>query len=348
MTKSRTVLFSLLGLSLFYSASAHADTVTQTQITPKKISIYLDDRQLQAEVPPVSLRGAVLVPMRGLFEEQGAKLNWNNTAKIVTATKGDKKLTYRIGDTTAQLNGQSLQLDVPGQITDGYTLIPLRFVSEALGSSVTWEPVTQSVRIFSPITYETSILWGVNLRSAPDAQSGSVQSEMLPSGAKVHVIREVNALWLEVRTGDNQRGYISAKPKYSDYTSASLLDKQADALISYGKTYLGTPYEFGASPDQTKTFDCSSFVKRLFGDTLSIELPRVSYDQAKEGKKVGIDSLRKGDLLFFSARGLDIGHVAIYAGNNQILHTYSKDLNVHVEAFDGQWRKRFVTARRIL
>ncbi|MNF12938.1 Murein DD-endopeptidase MepS/Murein LD-carboxypeptidase precursor [compost metagenome] len=60
------------------------------------------------------------------------------------------------------------------------------------------------------------------------------------------------------------------------------------------------------------------------------------------------DELRKGDLLFFSARGLDIGHVGIYAGNNQILHTYSKKEGVHIEAFDGQWKERFVTARRIL
>ncbi|WP_311202252.1 NlpC/P60 family protein [Paenibacillus sp. p3-SID1389] len=70
--------------------------------------------------------------------------------------------------------------------------------------------------------------------------------------------------------------------------------------------------------------------------------------QAKEGKEVSLDELRKGDLLFFSARGLDIGHVGIYIGDNQILHTYSKEKGVHIEAFDGQWKKRFVTARRVL
>ncbi|MNI26871.1 Murein DD-endopeptidase MepS/Murein LD-carboxypeptidase precursor [compost metagenome] len=204
------------------------------------------------------------------------------------------------------------------------------------------------MQISSGIIYETSILHGVNLRSLPDAKSAPVSPELLSAGSKVHVVSVVDALWLKVKTGDNQTGYISAKPKYTDYTSDSLADKQAEALIAYGKTFLGTPYEFGASPDQTATFDCSSFVKRVFEDTLSIKLPRVSYDQAKEGKEVGLDGLRPGDLLFFSARGLDIGHVAIYAGNNQILHTYSTKLNVHMEAFDGQWRTRFVTARRIL
>ncbi|MCJ8012939.1 stalk domain-containing protein [Paenibacillus sp. KQZ6P-2] len=345
MTKSKAFLF-LLTASLLYAAPTHAETAPQTHTAAKPISIYIDGHQLQTEVEPLNLNGTVLVPMRGIFEEEGAKLSWNNVSKTVIATKGKTTLTYHIGEHTASLNGKKVAVDVPGQIVNGYTLIPLRFVSEALGSSVNWDPNTKTVQITSAISYETSIQRGVNLRSLPDAEKGTVLN-LLPAGTKVHVTREVNAFWLEVRTQDNQTGYISAKPKYTDYTSPSLAELQGDALIAYGKKYLGAPYVFGASPDQTKTFDCSSFVKRVFQDTLAIDLPRVSYDQAKVGKEVSINDLRKGDLLFFSARNLDIGHVAIYAGNNQILHTYSKELGVHVEAFDGQWKKRFVTARRV-
>lgn len=347
MTKSKTLLLSLLAVSLLYSTSAHAETAPQAPVAPQTVSIYLDGQQLLPEVQPLNIKGTVLVPMRGLFEVQGAKLSWNNTSKTVTATKGNTILTYHIGELTANLNGQKLTLATPGQISKGYTMIPLRFVSEALGSTVKWDQGTRSVQISSSVDYNTSILWGVNLRGSPDSGSSSVSLEMLSAGAKIHVIREVDASWLEIRTQDNRTGYISAKPKYTDYTSPTLIEKQADELIAYGKKYLGTPYVFGASPDQTDTFDCSSFVKRVFQDTLSIDLPRVSYDQANIGKQVGIDELRKGDLLFFSARDLDIGHVGIYAGDNQILHTYSKELGVHVEAFDSQWKKRFVTARRV-
>jgi len=340
-------LLSLLATSLLYSTSAYAETITQAATTADTVSIYLDGQQLPSEVMPLNINGTILVPMRKLFEAQGAALSWNNTTKTFNATKGGTTLTYRIGELTATLNRQPLALTTPGQISNGNTLIPLRFVSEALGSSVQWDPSTRSVRISSVVNYETSIKWGVNLRTAPDTESDSSNAEMLPAGTKVHVSREVDAFWMEVRTQDNRTGYISAKPKYTDYTSPSLIEKQAAELIAYGKKYLGTPYEFGASPDQTDTFDCSSFVKRVFQDILAIDLPRVSYDQANAGTKVSINELRKGDLLFFSARNLEIGHVGIYAGNNQILHTYSKELGVHVEAFDSQWKKRFVTARRI-
>lgn len=333
----------LLLTSMLYSTPAHAATTPSTPVT----AIYLDDRKLQLEAQPMLTNGTVLVPMRELFEEQGAKISWNSDTQTVKASKGDMVLTYHIGDRIAYKNGQSLSLNVPGQISAGYTMMPLRFVSEALGSSVKWDANTRSVRISSTINYDTTVLYGVNLRSLPDSTKDSVIREMLPTGEKVHVIQEIDASWLEVLTKDNKTGYISAKPKYSDYTSASLVERQANELLAYGEKYLGTTYEFGASTDQTLTFDCSSFVSHLFKDKLSIDLPRVSYNQAKEGKEVGINELRKGDLLFFSARGLDIGHVAIYAGNNRVLHTYSKELGVHYETLDATWMKRFVTARRL-
>lgn len=311
------------------------------------ITIELDGQPLQTETLPLLVNASVLLPIRDVFEALGAKLAWDDASKTVTATRGQITLVYRIGDPTAQLNGQLLTLPVPGQIADGYSLVPLRFVSEALGSDVVWDGDHHTVRITSAFTYETTVAWGVNLRSAPDAGSSTVGEGLLPTGSKLHVVREAGALWLEVRTPDGRSGYVSAKPKYTDYRSDALADKQADELIAYGKTFEGTPYEFGASPNQTKTFDCSSFVNRVYGDVLSIELPRVSYDQAKEGSEVSLDKLRKGDLLFFSARGLDIGHVGIYIGDNRILHTYSKEQGVHIEEFDGQWKKRFVTARRV-
>ncbi|HEY2494412.1 MAG TPA: stalk domain-containing protein [Paenibacillus sp.] len=343
MTIKRGSLLLLLLTSLLYSAPVHAVTTPPTPVS----AIYLDGHQLQLEVQPLLIKGTVLVPMRKLFEDQGAKISWNRDTQTVTAIKGNKTLTYHIGERTAYQNGQPLSLAIPGQISGGYTMMPLRFVSEALGSTVKWDANTRTVRIFSTINYSTTVLYGVNLRSLPDSTKDSMIREMLPVGEKVQVIQEVGAFWLEVRTKGNETGYISAKPKYSDYTSASLVERQADEMLVYGEKFLGRPYEFGASTDQTLTFDCSSFVSRLFKDKLSIDLPRVSYDQAKEGKQVAINELRKGDLLFFSARGLDIGHVGIYAGNNRILHTYSKELGVHYETLDAKWMKRFVTARRM-
>lgn len=343
MTINKKVWLGLLAVSLLQATPSYAKSAPLTSVT----TVYVDDRPLELTAQPLLLDGTTLVPMRQLFEAQGAVLSWNGASKTVTATKNDTTLTYRIGEVAATLNDKTLSLNVPGQIIKGNTMIPLRFVSEALGSTVKWDALTRTIRIASKEDFFTTILSGVNLRSKPDSSEASPFLRLIPTGEKVHVIREVNALWLEVRTKNNLTGYISAKPKYSDYTSTSLAERQGDELIAYGQKFLGTPYEFGAATGQTATFDCSSFVGEVFRHTLSIDLPRVSYDQAKEGREVGLNELRKGDLLFFSARGLEIGHVAIYAGNNKLLHTFSKERGVHFDTFDDKWKKRFVTARRL-
>lgn len=123
----------------------------------------------------------------------------------------------------------------------------------------------------------------------------------------------------------------------------------ASQIISIGQRYLGTKYEFGADTNQTKTFDCSSFVKHVF-DQVGIDLPRTSYTQAKEGKLVSRSELQTGDLVFFATgrRGKGISHVAIYAGNGRILHTFGSPGVTFSDLNDDQWSSNYVTARRVL
>ncbi|RAP75927.1 stalk domain-containing protein [Paenibacillus montanisoli] len=310
-------------------------------------SLFLDGHPLVFPVQTVIENGVSFVPMRPIFEAQGAKVVWDETAHTVHALKDNTFISYRIGDDYAVRNDEKLTVPVPGKIIGGSTMVPLRFISETLGNIVQWHDYSRSITISSAQTYETEVEYGVNLRTAPNSTEQSNVIRMLAKGERVHVIREIDANWLEVQSADRTIGFMSAKPKYSDYSSSALAMKQADEIIAFGSKYLGTDYEFGAATNQTQSFDCSSFVKHVFNSVLSLDLPRTSYDQAKEGKEVKLEDLRKGDLMFFTARGLPIGHVGIYAGDGKILHTYSDTLGVHFAEFEGQWRTRFVTARRL-
>lgn len=213
--------------------------------------------------------------------------------------------------------------------------------------SITEEPVQNAV-------YETKVLYGVNFRNQPNSDTSHIY-KMISKGEMIHVIKEMDANWLQIQTQDKVVGYISSNTKYTDYASKGKNEKQADDIIAYGETFLKAPYVFGAAIGQVddqgnRVFDCSSFTKTLFKDVLNITISRVSYNQAKEGTEVARQNLQKGDLMFFSsaARGLDIGHVGIYAGNGKILHTYNKTYGVRYSDFTGQWSDRFVTARRFI
>ena len=128
----------------------------------------------------------------------------------------------------------------------------------------------------------------------------------------------------------------------------------ANQIISTGLQYLGTPYVFNAPSYQTDSFDCSSFIKCIF-EINGIILPRNSRQQFEVGVPISFDQIKKGDLLFFTTgerknrKGLSrIGHVAIYIGQDQILHTYRQGKKVMISVLNSYWKKSFIGAKRVL
>ncbi|GFZ94368.1 hypothetical protein GCM10008018_45880 [Paenibacillus marchantiophytorum] len=142
---------------------------------------------------------------------------------------------------------------------------------------------------------------------------------------------------------DYKSSFISGK------SILSAKDRLKAELILTAQKYLGTPYVFGAKYGQTKTMDCSSFTKTVFAE-YGITLPRVSRDQAKEGTYVSKSNLQVGDLVFFTTidSGKNIGHVGIYVGDGNMIHTYGEGGVKFTSINKEWWADHYVTARRVL
>ena len=96
-------------------------------------------------------------------------------------------------------------------------------------------------------------------------------------------------------------------------------------VVADAKKYLGIPYVWGG--ESTSGLDCSGLVQKTFGD-LGVSLPRVAADQAHSGTPVAsLADAQPGDLLFF---GNPAYHVAIYAGNNQLIESPEPGKTVHI------------------
>lgn len=61
-------------------------------------------------------------------------------------------LDLRIGQTTLWVNGESSQMDVAPHIIQGRTMVPLRFVTQALGGDITWHPETRRITLMKDQT----------------------------------------------------------------------------------------------------------------------------------------------------------------------------------------------------
>ncbi|NDI36065.1 stalk domain-containing protein [Chengkuizengella sediminis] len=96
---------------------------------------------------PIIKNNTTMVPLRGIFEVLGAGVEWDQTTKTVKANKNDTEILLTIGDNVANVNGKSIILQHPSIVLNGSTMVPLRFVSEALGASVDWNQETKIVTI---------------------------------------------------------------------------------------------------------------------------------------------------------------------------------------------------------
>lgn len=122
---------------------------------------------------------------------------------------------------------------------------------------------------------------------------------------------------------------------------------KGEQIIATGMKYLGVKYQYGAPAGVTYAFDCSSFTQYIFKKH-GIELPRTSKSQASKGEKVAKKDLKEGDLVFFkSPNSSKINHVAVYIGNNKILHASGKAVKIS-KLTSSYWKQNYVTARRIL
>ncbi|MCX7569510.1 stalk domain-containing protein [Tumebacillus sp. DT12] len=113
------------------------------------IGVLLDYEVQTYDQPPLLVEGTTLVPMRGIFESLGAEVKWDGINQKVIATKRNTTVELQIGVQTAIVNGISLTLAEKPQLVNGRTLVPLRFVSEALGAEVEWDGETRVVWIVS-------------------------------------------------------------------------------------------------------------------------------------------------------------------------------------------------------
>ena len=111
------------------------------------IKVLLNNSQLNFDVPPDLKDGVTLVPARGVFEALGAKVTWDDETKCVFVSAADKAITLQIGKKYATVNGKNVSLLRSPEIIKNRTMVPLRFISEALGAKVGWDEAKRVITI---------------------------------------------------------------------------------------------------------------------------------------------------------------------------------------------------------
>jgi hypothetical protein len=113
----------------------------------QQVSVVVNGQTMSFDQPPIVQSGRVFVPLRGVFEQLGASVVYANGQ--INATGDGRTVSLTIGSTQAVVDGQPQTLDVAPFVVGSRTLVPLRFVAQALGATVNWNDSNSTVMIAS-------------------------------------------------------------------------------------------------------------------------------------------------------------------------------------------------------
>lgn len=111
------------------------------------VRVEVNGQELTFDTPPRMISDRTFVPIRALFEEMGAEVNWDEETNTATVTQNDQTITFQMDNTAATVNGEVKEMDVPARMINDRIMIPLRFLSENLGYQVDWDDENYLVSI---------------------------------------------------------------------------------------------------------------------------------------------------------------------------------------------------------
>ena len=225
--------------------------------------------------------------------------------------------------------------------------------------SVTEPDISVSVPKVLTVSYLNVTSDGVNIRSGAGtgyASRGTAEKSTM------YALNDSENGWY--KTGyKNKSAYISSK--YCEVVEMKASDDaRIEAIIAEGTKLLGTAYVYGAvryhdgngrklSGFDINEFDCSSLMQYIFYTGANINLQVNTRTQIYQGQTVSKSQLKRGDLMFFtnaSRKNLSgverVGHVALYLGDNWILHTASDYAKIE-QISSTRW-SYFIQGQRVL
>jgi len=152
---ARIISITLATVILLLAASA-----VPASAAGSDISVYFNGERQQYDPPPRIVNSRLLVPMTDIFEALGAEMSWDSASRTAIAFKDGKYVAVQVGSKVGIMadasvangryqlsNSQNVSLDAAPIIVDSRTMVPLSFVSQALGAQVSWLGNTRQVFI---------------------------------------------------------------------------------------------------------------------------------------------------------------------------------------------------------
>ena len=264
-------------LSIIAASAVAVSMLPQAIAANDDIMVMINDKELliaDGDTKPFVENERTLVPMRAIFEELGATVEWDDATKTVTSYDSFQAITIemQVGSDVFTVNGKEVKLDVPAQIVNGRTVVPLRAVSEGLNAEVKWDGETRTVyinnksdtpaptvisEIHSSIQHEQpSPEWVTNLEQAKDENTqqlfvvAGMGMDKTTASISMHE-RDENGNWIQILSTP---GYVGKNGLCLDADHAEGCGQTPIGVYHFNKAF-GIADNPGCAFDYTKVTD---------------------------------------------------------------------------------------------
>ena len=130
-----------INMNLFYEGKNH-------DYQAEEVKIKIDDRELiPKDMPAIIIAERVMLPMRQIAQELGCEVIWNEEMKQIYVMNKNDVVVFDIDSKIGYQNGKEFTMDVPAQIINNRTMLPIRALANALHLNITWDNTTRTVSI---------------------------------------------------------------------------------------------------------------------------------------------------------------------------------------------------------
>lgn len=168
----------------------------------EEIKLCINSRELtDLTMPPIIFDGYSVVPAREVFEAFGANVLWIKDTEQVKITHENTEVLLTINSNTAKVNGADCKMQIPAKIINNKTMIPLRFVSEAINKEVKWDSATRVANICDVMITTTEATTQTTTQAT--TQATTVQTTVKPITTQTTTYEDVMVNAVRVNSSTN-------------------------------------------------------------------------------------------------------------------------------------------------
>lgn len=183
----------------------------------KEVKITVDGQAVDFDVQPyIDSQNRTIVPIRFIGEKLGYQFDWDPKGKLVTVTGNSSLLKIWINNKQALVNDQTVMMDTVAVLAQGRAMVPLRFIVENMGASISYDQQTGVVNVTRALNKNDAVEVSevvqinspvVNIRSGPGTQYEIVAKARL--GDTFTVILKQDG-WNQIVLSNGQKAWVIA------------------------------------------------------------------------------------------------------------------------------------------